>query len=242
MKQILVRSTFLFIFLLSLFFPWYTMSQPGEKAVQDKKNWLSDDRKGFYNVTTFSVNPLDSPVLNGIQSICGYRLNPYIAIGGGVGLERFVNLNMYDTLSANLSLLPVFAEIRYTILTSRITPVLALQGGYKFLLNRSSTQVSSWRVDVYPPYAWTTYDEYDYYSQGGYFFTVEAGVKAKIYERLGIYLSACYSVWSVSGDHYIWTYQYLSSPDGAPKETTSHSILPSMAYNQVLLIRLGISF
>jgi hypothetical protein len=97
-------------------------------------------------------------------------------------------------------------------------------------------------VDIFPPYAYALYDEYDYYTQGGFSFTVEAGVKAKIYQRLAIFFSADYSVWSVSGDHYTWTYQYLSAPDGKPKITSSNDILPTMAYNQILLFRVGIAF
>ena len=86
------------------------------------------------------------------------------------------------------------------------------------------------------------YDEYDYYYQGGFSFTIEAGVKAKLFQRFGIYLSADYSVWTISGDHYKWTYTYLSAPGGSVKETTTHYTLPTMAYNQMLLFRVGIAF
>ena len=203
---------------------------------------MTADSQGFYNVTTFSVDFFKGPFINGIQTINGYRLNPYIAIGGGVGVERYMNMNLYDTLTANLSQLPVFGEIRYTLLNKKVTPVFALQGGYKFLLNRTSSQVNSWRVDIYPGYAWSDYDEYDYYHQGGYFFTIEAGIKARAYQWLAVYFSADYSVWSVYGDHYIWTYTYLSAPGGQPKETNSYSISPTMAYIHILLFRIGIVF
>jgi hypothetical protein len=229
-------------FLFCLFSAHEIVCQPLDATGHNKKKWLAENSQGFYNVTAFSIDLFKGPVLNGMQTICGYRLNPYIAVGGGIGLERYVGMNMYDTLTANLSLLPVFAEIRYTILDKKVSPVIALQGGYKFLLNRSSTQVSTWRVDVFPPWAYTIYDEYDYYYEGGFSFTIEAGVRAKIYRRLAIFFSADYSVWSVSGDHYKWTYQYLSAPDGQPKVTTSHYTLPTIAYNQMLLFRVGIAF
>jgi len=203
---------------------------------------MVENPKGFYNVTTFSIDAFKGPVLNGMQSICGYRLNPFIAIGGGIGLERYVGMDMYDTLTANLSLLPVFAEIRYTILNKKVSPVIALQGGYKFQLNSSSSEVKTWKVDIFPDFAYSIYDEYDYYYQGGFSFTIEAGVKVKLYQRFGIYLSADYSVWTISGDHYKWTYTYLSAPGGSVKETTTHYTLPTMAYNQMLLFRVGIAF
>ena len=242
MQKSFFSFLFLPFFLSVLFNPYQSSAQSVESDLPKKCNWLAEDSKGFYNVTTFSVDFFKGPLINGMQTINGYRLNPFIAIGGGVGIERYVNMNLYDTLTANLSLLPVFGEIRYTLLNKKVTPVVALQGGYKFLLNRPSSQITSYTIYIFPPYAWTSYDEYDYYTQGGFFFTVEGGVKAKVYKRLAVYVSASYSVWSVSGDHYTWAYQYLSAPGGQPKVTTSHSITPTMAYNQIVLFRFGIAF
>ena len=230
------------VFLFCLFFTHRVVSQTADTKALNRKNWLADNQKGFYNVTTFSIDAFKGPVLNGMQTICGYRLNPFIAIGGGIGLERYVGMDMYDTLTANLSLLPVFAEIRYTILNKKVSPVIALQGGYKFQLNSSSSEVKTWKVDIFPEYAYSIYNEYDYYYQGGFSFTIEAGVKAKLYQRFGIYLSADYSVWTISGDHYKWTYTYLSAPGGSVKETNTYFTLPTLAYNQMLLFRVGISF
>ena len=213
-----------------------------EKPGDLKKNWMADNDKGFYNVTTFSVDFFKGPVLNGMQTIGGYRLNLHIAIGAGIGLERYVSMKMYDTLTANLSLMPIFGEIRYTILDKKVTPVVALQGGYKFMINRSSTAVNTWQEDIFPGFAYRIYDEYDYYYEGGFTFTIEAGVKAKVWQRLAVYLSADYSVWTISGEFYHWMYEYLSAPGGQPKETLTYYTLPTMAYNQMLLVRLGIAF
>ena len=196
----------------------------------------------MYNVTTFSVDPFYGPVFNGMQTVFGYKLNPYIAIGAGVGLERYVNMNMYEDFNANLSQLPVFGEIRYTMLDRKISPVVALQGGYKFLINRSSTQVTTWQEDIFPPYAYRIFNEYDYYHEGGFMFAIEAGARMKVYRRMGVYISAAYSLWTVSGEFYHWMYEYLSAPGGSVKETTTYYTLPSMSYNQVLLLRFGFTF
>jgi hypothetical protein len=226
-------------FLFCLFSVHNLICQPSE---MDKNKWLDEDWHGFYNVTTFSVDLFKAPFINGMRTVCGYRLNPFIAIGGGIGLERYVGMKMYDTLTANLSLLPVFGEIRYTILNKKVTPVIALQGGYNFMLNRSSTEVLTWKEDIYPPYAYRIYDEYNYYHEGGFLFTVEAGVRAKLYKRFSVYFSADYSVWTMSGEYYKWTYEYLSAPGGTVKETYTHYTLPTMSYNQMLLFRVGIAF
>ena len=230
------------LFLFCLFPPDSVMSQTDEPTAKTKKNWLADNSHGFYNVTTFSFDFFEPPVINGMQTICGYRLNPFIAIGGGIGLERYVGMDMYDTLTANLTLLPVFGEIRYTIMNKKVSPVIALQGGYKFMINESSTEVTTWKEDIFPGYAYRIYDEYNYYHEGGFMFTIEAGVKAKVWQRLGIYLSANYSVWTISGEFYHWMYEYLSAPGGQPKETYTHYTLPTLAYNQMLLFRVGIAF
>ena len=237
-------KNFLFAIFLQvcIMFPMNLLSQDDAKAVGKIKNWFADNEKGFYNVTTFSFDFFEPPVINGMQTICGYRLNPYISIGGGVGIERYVGMDMYDTLTANLTLLPVFGEIRYTILKKKVSPVIALQGGYKFMINESSTEVTTWKEDIFPGWAYRIYDEYNYYHEGGFTFTIEAGVKAKVWQRFGIYLSANYSVWTVSGEFYHWMYEYLSAPGGQPKETTTYYTLPTMAYNQMLLLRLGVSF
>jgi hypothetical protein len=231
------------LFFLFCFFSVQTViSQPADSVVHRKKNLLADNSHGFYNVTTFSFDFFEPPVINGMQTICGYRLNPFISIGGGIGIERYVGMNVYDTLTANLTLLPVFGEIRYTILNKKVSPVIALQGGYKFLINRSSTEVTTWKEDIFPPYAYRIYDEYNYYYEGGFSFTIEAGVRAKLYQRLAIYFSADFSVWTVAGDYYKWTYEYLSAPGGSIKETYTHYTLPTMAYNQMLLFRVGVAF
>jgi hypothetical protein len=211
-------------------------------TTMEKKHWLDDRSQGLYNVTTFSIDPFYGPVFNGMQTIFGYKLNPYISIGGGVGLERYVNMKMYDDFTANLTQMPVFGEIRYTILDKKVSPVIALQGGYKFMINESSTQVTSWQEDIFPPYAYRIFNEYDYYHEGGFLFTIEAGARIKMYRRLALYVSADYSVWTVSGEFYHWMYEYLSAPGGSVKETTTYYTLPSMAYNQVLLFRLGVAF
>jgi hypothetical protein len=240
MQKTKIKIIFALFFLLGSFSGFISYGQSNELNSQKKFKWMAEDSEGWYNVTTFSFDFFKGPLISGMQTIIGYKLNPHIAIGGGIGLERYVNMNLYDELTANFSLLPVFTDIRYTMLNKRVTPVIAMQVGYKFLLNRTSSQIASWDVPAFPP-AYTHYDEYDYYDEGGMSFTIEAGVKMKVYQRLGIYLSAAYSLWSVSGDHYKWAYAHLIAPGGPEVIQTSNTIRPTEAYNRILLIRLGIS-
>jgi hypothetical protein len=140
----------------------------------------------------------------------------------------------YDTLSANLSLMPVFAEVRYIILNKRVSPVIAVNGGYKLLLNIPSSQAVSWTQEVYPGFIWNDFYEYDTFNQGGFFLTVEAGVKANVWKRLCVCLSADYSLWSVAGDHHYWIYEHTGG-----NTTETHEVSRTVAYTHVFMLRLG---
>jgi hypothetical protein len=159
-----------------------------------------------------------------------------------MGLERLNSLTTYDNIPANLTLLPVFADIRYVILKKKISPVIALDGGYKFLLNNYSSSFIYESDVIFPGVAWDDYYDNDTYKQGGFFLTAEAGIKMNIYKRLIIYGSVDYSLWSVSGDHHHWIYDYKVNSDNQTilKETEITS--RTLAYTHIFLIRLGFGF
>lgn len=200
---------------------------------------------GFYNVTTFIPVTFTGQFFNGLQTICGYKVNSYLSIGGGIGYEHFTSIPAYEDFKASLSQLPVFIDIRYTPLTGKFSPVIAVNGGYKFLLNKSSTQV---RYDtVYSSASFVParndYSEYTIYKQGGPFITAEVGFKAMVFKRVGIYVAVDYSLWSVSGDYHLSDKLDLQGSDdiwrfNKSAETTDKTL----AYVHVFLFRLGICF
>ncbi|MCX6247173.1 MAG: hypothetical protein NTW10_05520 [Bacteroidetes bacterium] len=200
---------------------------------------------GFYNVTTFIPVTFSGQFFGGLQTICGYKFNNYLSVGGGVGYEHFNSIPTYEDFKADLSLLPVFADIRYTPLTGKFSPVIAVNAGYKFLLNKPSTQVRYDTVysSVMTVSARNDFAEYTTYTQGGPFFTAEVGFKAMVFKRIGLYLSVDYSLWSVSGDYYLSDKLELQGGDGkwrvnASRETTDKSL----AYVHAFFVRLGIVF
>jgi hypothetical protein len=206
---------------------------------------FSEKPTGFYNVTTFIPVTFSGEFLSGLQTICGYRVNPYLSIGGGIGYERFNSIPTYEDFKADLSLLPVFLDIRYTVLNRKVSPVIAVNAGYKFLLNKPSTQIRYDTVysNVITVSARNDYSEYTIYNQGGPFVTAEVGIKAMVFKRVGLYLAVDYSLWSVSGDYYLTNKQYLLGSDDIWRlkysdETTDKSL----AYVHVFLVRLGIVF
>src|SRR5271157_2680689 len=85
-------------------------------VAQKRDTSFQEKPTGFYNVTTFSPVTFNGQFLSGVQTICGYKVNKHLSIGGGIGYERFNSILTYDNFKANLSLLAVFADIRYSFL------------------------------------------------------------------------------------------------------------------------------
>jgi hypothetical protein len=218
------------------------LTDPPVKAGTHVRNCLDERPKGFYNVTSFSIFSFSGNWMNGMQTICGYKFSPHLGLGGGIGIERFTNLPTYSNYSGNFTLIPVFADFRYTILKTKVSPVIAVDAGYKFLINIPSSQMVTWTDSIYPSYAWNDYYLYDTYLRGGPFITVEIGVQARVYKRIGLSCSVDYSLWSVSGDNHYWVYQYVPGDPGTVKAIVNEYVEPVLAYQHVFLIRFGFTF
>lgn len=206
-------------------------------VIAQENGFWTEKPAGLYNNTTFGIVTFRGNWLTGMETSFGYKLNPHIAFGGGAGVERYTDMPTYDTLSANFSLLPLFGEVRYTVLNKRVSPVLAVKGGYKVLLNIPSSELVTWTQTVFPGFYWIDYSEYDTYTRGGLFFTVEAGVKASIWKRINLCLSVDYSFWSVAGDHHTWSTEYKGG-----SETDSHEVSSVMSYTDQFVVRIGFGF
>ena len=234
--------------LVVLFYSWNSDNPTsGQTTVSDNKksDTISHNKStGFYNVTTFSPITLTGQFFNGIQTICGYKINHHLSIGGGIGYERFTSIITYDNFKTNLPFLPVFADIRYTFLDDKFSPVIALNGGYKFLLNKATTQVRYdtlyGSVDVVS--SRNDYKDYNTFKQGGLFFTIEAGVKAKISRCLALYVAVSYSLTKISGDYYLTNQTDLLGSAGWAQSGLDQTTEKSIAYVQVFQVRLGIAF
>jgi len=199
---------------------------------------LSGQEARWYNVTSFSVITTEGNLFTGLRSSFGYPFNAFLSVGGGAGLERFTNLPTYGPYSANLSLLPLYAEIRYTALKGRFSPVAAVNAGYKILLNIPTTNIHSYTYTIFPGIAWNEYHEYDTYTRGGLFLTTEVGVRGLIDQRWGIILTAEYSLWAIGGDQHYFEYQYLAKPEGTEIKEF-HYTSATLAYTHIFGIRIG---
>ena len=216
-------------------------AQPPEKK---QKHSFEEKPTGFYNVTSFTPVTFNGDLFNGFQTICGYKVIPQLAIGAGIGYEGFSSIPTYDYFKTDLSLLPVFIDIRYTALQGKVSPVVAFDAGYKFLLNRPTTQTiyDTSYYNVVTVSGRSDYADHDLYRSGGFFMTAGIGLKVRLYGRLSAYLAGEYSLWTVSGDRYSSEKSYLWGNDDnwslvGSTETTDRT----MAYVHVFQVRLGIS-
>jgi hypothetical protein len=241
-----MKKAWRLLFVLSIFFYClgFSFGQVNSKLEKKADSSLTKKQTGFYNVTVFSPVTFTGQFLSGIQTICGYKVNRYIAIGSGIGYEQYSSILTYEDFTSSQSLLPVFADIRYTPLQGKISPVIALNGGYKILLKNASTQIRYYSV-----YSAGTgvsqrddYSDYNTYNTGGPFMTAEIGLRDRLCKHVALYLAADYSLWSISGMYYQADKQYLLGSDGWVETGSSASSDKSLAYVHVFLIRFGVVF
>ena len=48
--------------------------------------------QGLYNNTSFAIVSWKGNLFSGMQTVFGYKFNPHLGLGGGVGIERLRNL------------------------------------------------------------------------------------------------------------------------------------------------------
>jgi hypothetical protein len=246
MKRILYKDILLFA-LCTLISPVSLMAQTGDEVAAGEKKergfdrWLNEKPAGLYNNTSFGIVSERGNLFTGMQTAFGYKFNPHLGVGGGIGIERFTNLPTYGNYYTNFTLMPVFAEVRYTVLKSRVSPVIALQGGYKFLINLPYSQTDYYYWWMYKPFVLNESYIWDEYTRGGLFISAEVGVNYKIYKRFGLYASLTYSLWSVSGETHEQIIQtiYMNTP---PVVKEWHYTEAVMAYQHIFLFRLGFTF
>jgi len=244
-----MRKIFCFIFLVVLFscsiIPVFSLGQTKSSSDEKPEQSFQEKPTGFYNVTSFTPVTFNGDLFNGVQTVCGYKVLPYLAFGGGLGYERFKSIPTYDNFKTDLSLLPVFVDIRYTILNGKVSPVIALDAGYRILLNRPTTQTvyDTSYYSVITVSGRSVYADKDLYWQGGPFITTALGLKVRLYGRWSAYLAGEYSLWSISGDRYTTETKFLlGSNDIWSKVGYSESTVRTTAYLHLFQVRLGIVF
>lgn len=162
-------------------FPMAEVKEVGTANTPARSKDFAQSPRGFYNL-------LDAGIMSGqsgdesihspsVHTIGGYRFNPHLAAGLGVGIENF-----------EIPLAPVFAEGRYYVLKKgRFSPFVALQGGYAIPLKNYRDFENEW------------------INKGGIMANANIGLRNYINSNLGLVVSAGFRhQQSVSKQVYWW--------------------------------------
>lgn len=130
---------------------------------------ISAPSYSYYNQNRMGVSP-------SFTFTNGYMFNEHWAVGAGVGFEIFDH-----------NLFPLFAELRYTLWDSKISPFVSMKGGYSvgnFKAKHFDDLYLSWS-----PYYLTNVHLRHY---GGRMLHPEVGVKVPLTENSDLLLTAAY--------------------------------------------------
>lgn len=135
-----------------------------EQQNSHQRSPISPRNKGYYHLTQGGIsignsttNWQNDPVNGSLQTINGYKFNPYLAVGVGVGIDWYTLSRVY----------PIFADVRGSLLPkSSVTPIYFAQAGYGFGGSRSD-------------YRWLA----DYTAHGGFMASTGVGMQVYINNR-----------------------------------------------------------
>lgn len=147
----------------------------------------SRNEKGFFYMMNFSLMLGTGRLSDGTLEtrtavspsfavVNGYKFNEHLSAGAGVGFE-IINHNLF----------PLFAEVRYSLKDSKISPFAAFKAGYSFAdLKASYFDVLSLQ---WPPY---TVSGASLRNCGGIMINPEAGVKVPLDGNTDLWFSVAY--------------------------------------------------
>ena len=94
-----------------------------DASAQEKNSWF---KKGYsFDVSIASARPFDQ---NMVSTTHGYSFGNGLFVGGGMGFEYSVKDNLFLT--------PVYAEGRWSILNTIVSPYIDARVGYMVVANR----------------------------------------------------------------------------------------------------------
>ena len=173
-----------------------------ENAMKNKlreldKNYFRKDR-GFRNMTEFSIiygvnfknsqntdyyySTNQDDVGLSLQTVNGYQFWPYLFVGGGVGIDRFITYQ--QTFS------PFFLRVSSEFLKRKVTPYVYVDAGYSVMWKQPSNNYISYK------------------NEGGAYASAGGGVRIYTRSRASVILSAGYKMNMSSST---WTYTYYAS-------------------------------
>ena len=153
-------------------------TQAQDSGSQEKGDFES---KGIYNITDFGIqagssrNSQDAPFT--FMNVVSYHLDPKFAVGIGVGADFYEE-----------TYIPIVADIRYYLRTSKFTPFAYLQIGHSIAAEGTISQP----VYDYTYSIWPRPNIDDVEPKGGFLINPGIGVKNMFSEHFGIIFSVGY--------------------------------------------------
>lgn len=156
-----------------------------------RQNYYRKDR-GFRNMTElaiiYGVNFKNDPnsanqddIGMSFQTINGYQFWPYLFVGGGVGIDRFITYQ--QTFS------PFFLRLSSEFLKRKVTPYVYLDGGYSVMWKQPSNDYTTSVKNV-----------------GGAYAAAGGGLRIYARSRASVILSAGYKM-NMSSSSWSYTYE-----------------------------------
>lgn len=151
----------------------------------------------------------------------GYRFNEHWAAGVGIGFEIFNN-----------NLFPVFADIRYTLWDSKVSPFFALKTGYAFNSFKRIHYDSKY-LDFEPYYVYNA----DIRVYGGFMLNPEIGVKVTLSEKTDLLFIVAYRHQKIK-TVVTQTYDHLVQYEGPSYDEWEHNeSLNRLSFGLAILFR-----
>ncbi|MBN2773249.1 MAG: hypothetical protein JXR31_03300 [Prolixibacteraceae bacterium] len=152
-------------------------TQSTERIVNYKLDYSSFSSSSIYApVYSYPYTQTKLTLAPSVAISNGYMFNENWAIGAGVGFEIFDH-----------NLFPFFAELRYTLWDSKISPFITMKSGYSFgnfKANHYDEIYINWE-----PYSISDASLRNY---GGFMFHPELGVKVPLNENSDLLVTAAY--------------------------------------------------
>jgi hypothetical protein len=113
-----------------------------------------------------------------IDIVNGYRFNPYVSIGAGVGYRHYLNDNYINVESFRLVMMPLYGNIKVNFTDTKYAPFLSISTGYSISLIGEGVIYNRWEG------SWGN----------GYFLNPQIGLNVALNEKSALFLSVGYEL------------------------------------------------
>ena len=178
----------------------------------------------YYYPYYFNITRTELQISPSVTMTNGYMFNERWAAGIGVGFEIF-----------DRNMVPVFADIRYTLWDNKVSPYFAMKGGYAFS-DFKTKHYDNLNLN-YEPYS---ISGADFRCYGGLLLNPEMGVKVPLNGNADLLFTVAYryqKIKSVVRQSSVYDYIYSSYSSGSFNEWTHKENLNRLSFGVAVMFR-----